>query len=73
KLKKNGGSGGHNGLKSIETILKTKNYLRIKIGIGHNFKYGEQNKYVLSNMNNKELEYIKNIIYPKIYSIVINL
>ncbi|MDH3005048.1 MAG: aminoacyl-tRNA hydrolase [Candidatus Shikimatogenerans sp. JK-2022] len=72
KIKKNGGSGGHNGLKNIQNILKTKNYVRIKIGIGHNFKYGEQNKYVLSTMNKKELYYINNVIYFNIYNIIYN-
>lgn len=33
KLKRNSGSGGHNGIKSIINILKTDEFLRIKIGI----------------------------------------
>ncbi|WGH25423.1 MAG: aminoacyl-tRNA hydrolase [Candidatus Shikimatogenerans bostrichidophilus] len=70
KIKKKGGSGGHNGLKNIQQILKTKNYFRIKIGIGHNFNYGEQNKYVLSPMNKKELNIIYKIIYLKVYNII---
>ncbi|WGH25231.1 MAG: aminoacyl-tRNA hydrolase [Candidatus Shikimatogenerans bostrichidophilus] len=70
KIKKKGGSGGHNGLKNIKKILKTKNFFRIKIGIGHNFNYGEQNKYVLSPMNQKELYIIYNIIYLKVYNII---
>ncbi|WGH24685.1 MAG: aminoacyl-tRNA hydrolase [Candidatus Shikimatogenerans bostrichidophilus] len=73
KLKYNGGSGGHNGLNSIQNILKTKKYLRIKIGIGHNFKYGEQNKYVLSPMNLNELRLIKKKIYIEIYNLIFNI
>ncbi|WGH25790.1 MAG: aminoacyl-tRNA hydrolase [Candidatus Shikimatogenerans bostrichidophilus] len=73
KLKKNSGSGGHNGLKSINNILKTKKYIKIKIGIGHDFKYGNQNKYVLNIMNKKELNYIYNNIYISIYNIILNL
>ena len=34
KLKAGGGSAGHNGLKSIDTHLKTNAYLRVRIGIG---------------------------------------
>ncbi len=36
KLKSSGSSGGHNGLKSIETHLGSKDYYRIKIGVGKN-------------------------------------
>tara|TARA_B100000131_G_scaffold319820_1_gene366482 strand:+ start:475 stop:1074 length:600 start_codon:yes stop_codon:yes gene_type:complete len=34
RFRKKGGSGGHNGLKSIINILKTKDFKRIRIGIG---------------------------------------
>lgn len=35
KLKKGGGSAGHNGIKSITKSLGTNDYYRIRIGIGH--------------------------------------
>lgn len=35
KLKKGGGSAGHNGIKSITQSLGTNDYYRIRIGIGH--------------------------------------
>ncbi|MDH3004631.1 MAG: aminoacyl-tRNA hydrolase [Candidatus Shikimatogenerans sp. JK-2022] len=73
KIKTKGGSGGHNGLKNIQKILKTNKYLRIKVGIGHDFNYGEQNKYVLSPITKKELNYIKKYLYLTIYNILINL
>ncbi|MET8653869.1 MULTISPECIES: aminoacyl-tRNA hydrolase [Nocardia] len=34
KLKRGGGEGGHNGLRSISSALTTKEYLRTRIGIG---------------------------------------
>lgn len=34
RLKLGGGEGGHNGLKSISSALGTKNYLRLRVGIG---------------------------------------
>lgn len=34
KLKRGGGEGGHNGLKSITQALGTKNYIRMRCGIG---------------------------------------
>jgi PTH1 family peptidyl-tRNA hydrolase len=34
RLKRGGGEGGHNGLRSITRSLGTKNYLRVRVGIG---------------------------------------
>jgi PTH1 family peptidyl-tRNA hydrolase len=35
RLRSQGSSGGHNGLKSIEAHIGTKNYARLRMGIGH--------------------------------------
>lgn len=35
KLKRGGGSGGHNGLKDISAHLSTPDYWRLRLGIGH--------------------------------------
>ncbi|MEO7069228.1 MAG: aminoacyl-tRNA hydrolase, partial [Nostocoides sp.] len=34
RLKKGGGEGGHNGLRSISASLGTRDYLRVRVGIG---------------------------------------
>jgi PTH1 family peptidyl-tRNA hydrolase len=34
RVKRGGGEGGHNGLRSISTSLGTKDYLRVRVGIG---------------------------------------
>ena len=34
RLKRGGGSGGHNGLRSIDSALGTREYLRVRVGIG---------------------------------------
>lgn len=34
RLKRGGGEGGHNGLKSISAALGTRDYLRLRVGIG---------------------------------------
>src|SRR6185312_13158865 len=34
RLKRGGGEGGHNGLRSITRSLGTKDYLRVRVGIG---------------------------------------
>jgi len=35
KLKRGGGNGGHNGLKDISSQLRTPDYWRLRLGIGH--------------------------------------
>ncbi|PLQ02628.1 aminoacyl-tRNA hydrolase [Cupriavidus pauculus] len=35
KLKRGGGSGGHNGLKDISAHLTTQDYWRLRLGVGH--------------------------------------
>ena len=34
RLKRGGGSGGHNGLRSLDSSLGSKDYLRVRVGIG---------------------------------------
>ncbi|NLG63640.1 MAG: aminoacyl-tRNA hydrolase [Candidatus Cloacimonetes bacterium] len=34
RLRPGGSSGGHNGLKSVETALRTRDYARLRIGVG---------------------------------------
>ena len=34
RLKQGGGEGGHNGLRSVSSALGTKDYLRVRVGIG---------------------------------------
>ena len=53
-----GGTGGHNGLKSIEENIGN-DYARLRIGIGNDYKYGEQADFVLGNFKNEEMDEIK--------------
>jgi PTH1 family peptidyl-tRNA hydrolase len=41
-MRKSGSDGGHNGLKSIQESILTKDYPRLRIGIGNNFPKGKQ-------------------------------
>lgn len=34
RVKRGGGEGGHNGLRSISSALRTRDYLRVRVGIG---------------------------------------
>ncbi|SDH19233.1 MULTISPECIES: aminoacyl-tRNA hydrolase [unclassified Nitrosomonas] len=47
KLKLGGGAGGHNGLKDIISRLATKDFWRLRIGIGHPGNKNEVADYVL--------------------------
>ena len=60
KLKKGGGDGGHNGLKSIIKLIGSE-FNRIRIGIGRPEKISVSS-YVLNNFREKEVPLLKKII-----------
>jgi peptidyl-tRNA hydrolase, PTH1 family len=53
RMRENGSSGGHNGLKSIEAYLGTTDYPRLKVGIGDR-QQGELADYVLGKFLKEE-------------------
>lgn len=55
KTKLGGGSGGHNGLKSIDSQI-TPTYYRLRIGIGHPGDKDQVSTYVLSDFRKTELD-----------------
>ena len=61
RLRRNGSSGGHNGLKNIFTTLNTENIKRLKVGIANN-KLVDTKDYVLGNFNKEENKKIKEAI-----------
>ncbi len=54
RLRGKGSDGGHNGLRSIQEILGTTQYPRLRVGIGSNFPSGTQVGYVLSPFSEAE-------------------
>lgn len=60
KIRYKGGSAGHNGLKNIESNLKTNEYKRIKIGISKNNI--DKIDYVLGKFSSVELNKINKVI-----------
>lgn len=54
RLKGKGSDGGHNGLKSIQSLINTTNYARLRFGVGSDFKPGQQADYVLGDWNDEE-------------------
>jgi PTH1 family peptidyl-tRNA hydrolase len=57
-----GNDGGHNGLKSIQEVLGTNNYPRLRFGISNEFNKGSQVNYVLGEWNEEELKTLKDRI-----------
>ena len=63
KLKKYGGDGGHNGLKSIiKNFGGNKDFLRMRIGIGHPGDSKKVNDYVVKKGTRKEIHERKKAI-----------
>ena len=65
KLKQGGGDAGHKGVRSISQHLGTKNFNRIRIGIGRPKEKKDVSSFVLSNFSTTEMDsaqtFIKNL------------
>lgn len=59
RMRGNGGAGGHNGLKNIESCMMTQNYARIKFGIGNDFPHGTQIDFVLGQFSDEDNKLIE--------------
>jgi len=62
RLKRGGGHGGHNGLRSIDQQLGSSDYLRVRIGIGHPGPGGDVSAYVLGKPPASEREAVESAI-----------
>ena len=62
RLRAKGSSAGHNGLNNIEEVLQSREYSRLKFGIGADFRQGGQIDYVLSSFSQKELDGLVTIL-----------
>jgi PTH1 family peptidyl-tRNA hydrolase len=61
KMKKGGGSGGHNGLKSLAECLGTGDFLRLRVGIGRPPR-GDAVDYVLSPFAGNEMNDLLSVL-----------
>lgn len=64
RIRGNGSDAGHNGLKNIQEILQTKEYPRLRFGIGSEYPQGRQVEFVLGAWNDEENQSLKEI-FPK--------
>ncbi|MDR2824798.1 MAG: aminoacyl-tRNA hydrolase [Prevotellaceae bacterium] len=55
RLKPSGTNAGHNGLGSIQDVLGTQNYARLRFGIGSSFPHGGQINFVLGEWTSDEV------------------
>ncbi len=62
RLRGKGSDGGHNGLISINEIIETTEYARLRIGIGNEFARGQQVDYVLGRWTKEE----EKVLLPRI-------
>jgi len=54
RLRRNGSNGGHNGLGNIEELLETREWARLRIGVGHDFAQGQQVDFVLGSFSDEQ-------------------
>lgn len=54
RLRAKGSDAGHNGLKNIALMLGSQDYARLRVGIGDNFRQGQQIDYVLGEWDKQE-------------------
>lgn len=62
RIRSQGSSGGHNGLKSIEMHLGTHQFIRLKMGVGSNEIGQSLAEYVLSDFNREEVAVLDKFI-----------
>ena len=62
RLRKSGSSGGHHGLESIEQHLGSREFARLRIGIGRKDGSREITNYVLGKFDSSESELLKKVL-----------
>jgi PTH1 family peptidyl-tRNA hydrolase len=68
RLREKGSAGGHNGIKSIISHIKTEEFKRVRVGIDKN-PLIETKNYVLGSFSKKEIE-IMDPVYSKLTEII---
>ena len=59
RVRKNGGTGGHNGLSDIDRLLGTDAYTRVRLGVGEVPRLMNQSDWVLSRFMSEERDEIE--------------
>ncbi len=59
RLRPSGSDAGHNGLKSLQEVLGTMEYPKLRFGIGNDYPKGHQSDFVLGKWRNTEEPLVK--------------
>lgn len=59
RIKRSGGSGGHNGIRSVQAALVSQEFCRLKIGVGRPAPGEETADYVLSSFRKDERDIVE--------------
>ena len=59
RVKPSGSDAGHNGLKSLQEVLGTKEYPKLRFGIGNDYPKGHQSDFVLGKWKKEEEPLVK--------------
>lgn len=70
RLRTDSGSGGHNGLKSVEEHLQTNSYARLRIGVGDR-QEGDLSSHVLGRFSKEEEKLVPEILERAVKAIEI--
>ncbi len=70
RLRINSGSGGHNGLKSIEACLQTNRYARLRIGVGDR-EQGDLSSHVLGRFSAEEEKLVPDVLERAVQAVEI--
>jgi peptidyl-tRNA hydrolase, PTH1 family len=70
RLRAKGSDGGHNGLKSIQELLNTDQYPRLRVGIGSDFSKGKQVNFVLGKWTEDEKAELPHILDKSVEAIL---
>ena len=62
RIRKQGGSGGHNGINSILQHVNSHKFARLRIGIGTEYAKKDMTKFVLSNFSRNEQQELEGIL-----------
>lgn len=62
RMRRNGGSGGHNGMKSIIEQLGTRDFPRMRLGIEGDTRGPDTSRYVLSDFEPDELDIVDDML-----------
>ncbi len=62
RIRPKGSDGGHNGLKSITACLKTRDYIRLRIGIKPAHPINDTSRFVLETFSKEDLKTIEDVL-----------